>query len=590
MRSRWPFRRSPRTSRNRSCRPGSAIRRRRRPAGQTNESPARQRCQPATAAVARAAAVEIVDLLEALEELRRSEPVPQVEYPAGARRDPRYAGTLDPVAIGLGYRPWGAASGKALQILMRRMDTPLASRWAHIGLRNALLAKAASPPTSIRPTGRPSGPGCCCGWARPMRRGCWSPASTATVSRRRCARSRCSRRWPTATRRRCARSNRACQGRAAGRAAGHGDLRLAVRGSRSARRPTSKRRGAAGGLSAIDIALADKVVGAGAETARAVTIEWEPVDELNSWRYGLATATGDDAARRLINSVKPADAGLAGAGADVLGDAATADGEDGRGARRIFEPGADRPLCGVVRCDRSRCLGRNRGLAAAAGLSSARTSTRGCRRCGPSGAMRSRRSTGWRRRCCCRGQRDGFAPNADLQSDAPDLVASLLARADSTAKRRAGAGSLGEMDDEPGDAVWAMLALGAPDARARPGSMPAGSRISPTATRAKASSAPRCSSPAWPGLAGSTRATAGQLNRDYRLGLGAETGWTRMIDGAMRRRQAGTVDPADGQRAAGHAISTRSAAVYLYHAVNALRRTGQEYLARMIAAEALART
>ncbi len=28
---------------------------------------------------------------------------------------------------------------------MRRMDTPLASRWAHIGLRNALLAKAASP-------------------------------------------------------------------------------------------------------------------------------------------------------------------------------------------------------------------------------------------------------------------------------------------------------------------------------------------------------------------------------------------------------------------------------------------------------------
>ena len=30
--------------------------------------------------------------------------------------------------------------------------------------------------------------------------------------------------------------------------------------------------------------------------------------------------------------------------------------------------------------------------------------------------------------------------------------------------------------------------------------------------------------------------------------------------------------------------------VYLYHAVTALRRTGQEYLARMIAAEALART
>ena len=33
-----------------------------------------------------------------------------------------------------------------------------------------------------------------------------------------------------------------------------------------------------------------------------------------------------------------------------------------------------------------------------------------------------------------------------------------------------------------------------------------------------------------------------------------------------------------------------SAPIYLFHAVNALRRTGQEYLARMIAAEALART
>ncbi len=31
-------------------------------------------------------------------------------------------------------------------------------------------------------------------------------------------------------------------------------------------------------------------------------------------------------------------------------------------------------------------------------------------------------------------------------------------------------------------------------------------------------------------------------------------------------------------------------ALYLFHSANALRRTGQEYLARMIAAEALART
>ena len=30
--------------------------------------------------------------------------------------------------------------------------------------------------------------------------------------------------------------------------------------------------------------------------------------------------------------------------------------------------------------------------------------------------------------------------------------------------------------------------------------------------------------------------------------------------------------------------------IYMYHSINALQRTGQSYLARMIAAEALART
>ena len=94
------------------------------------------------------------------------------------------------------------------------------------------------------------------------------------------------------------------------------------------------------------------------------------------------------------------------------------------------------------------------------------------------------------------------------------------------------------------------------------------------------------------GLAGLGRidgTTAGQLNRQYKLGLGAQTGWTRMIDGAMRRRQAGTV-----LLLTASALQSSEFAdirgVYLYHAVTALRRTGQEYLARMILAEALART
>jgi hypothetical protein len=45
---------------------------------------------------------------------------------------------------------------------------------------------------------------------------------------------------------------------------------------------------------AIDVDLAEKLVGAGANSRRAVTIEWDDVDRLNSWRFGLAAATGMD--------------------------------------------------------------------------------------------------------------------------------------------------------------------------------------------------------------------------------------------------------------------------------------------------------
>ena len=91
-------------------------------------------------------------------------PSPPVEYPGWARRDPWIVGGLDPAVLGLGDAPWGAASGAFLSTLMRRMDTPLASRWAHIALRDALLAKVrGAARTSTRSTGSPSAPGCCCG-------------------------------------------------------------------------------------------------------------------------------------------------------------------------------------------------------------------------------------------------------------------------------------------------------------------------------------------------------------------------------------------------------------------------------------------
>ncbi|WOE74136.1 hypothetical protein [Alterisphingorhabdus coralli] len=51
----------------------------------------------------------------------------------------------------------------------------------------------------------------------------------------------------------------------------------------------------------IDVLLAQKVVGAGANSRRAVTVNWDGVDRLTLWRFGLATATGAEPPEALYN-------------------------------------------------------------------------------------------------------------------------------------------------------------------------------------------------------------------------------------------------------------------------------------------------
>jgi hypothetical protein len=81
---------------------------------------------------------------------------------------------------------------------------------------------------------------------------------------------------------------------------------------------------------------------------------------------------------------------------------------------------------------------------------------------------------------------------------------------------------------------------------------------------------------------------AGRLNRRHGLGLDRKTGWTGLIEGAAMRRQAGTSMLLAASAMQAPTVS-EVPALYMFHAITALRRTGQEGLARMIAAEALAR-
>ena len=529
--------------------------------------------------------VEITDLIGELEGLVEAEPVPQVEYPARARRDPRHAGTLDPLEIGTSERLWGAASGKAMQILMRRMDTPLASRWAHIGLRNLLLSKATSP-ADVHPGD----------WAAER---AWLLLRMGEADAGRLLIASVDSDRFTPKMRQVALQSALASSDPSAMCPIEPDISkvepkvaplvtaicasLSGESERaSADIEAARRRGR---LSPIDIALADKVVGAGAETSRAVTIEWEPVEQLNSWRYGLATATGMMPPERLMNSASPqTQAWFARSpifpASQRLPMARTA------AALGVFSSQALIDLySGVFDATEPDALGETEawqlrlayvGTDLDARLSAMRTIW------GNSQSPMDRLAT---QVLLSRAARR-IAPNAELQSDAPNIVASLLAGG---FDREAGRWSqvLGDMDDDTADAVWAMLALGAPD-----GSQPEinANRIEEFADRDSSEGKQRTALLV-AGLAGLGRIdgdTAGQLNSEYKLGLGGETGWTRMIDGAMLRRQTGTAILLTASSLQGSFADIRG--VYMFHATTALRRTGQEYLARMIAAEAMART
>ena len=64
---------------------------------------------------------------------------------AGRGAIPGLSVASNPEDAGLTSEAWGGADGPFLSTLMRRMRTPLASRWAHIALRDALLSRIHAP-------------------------------------------------------------------------------------------------------------------------------------------------------------------------------------------------------------------------------------------------------------------------------------------------------------------------------------------------------------------------------------------------------------------------------------------------------------
>jgi hypothetical protein len=83
--------------------------------------------------------------------------------------------------------------------------------------------------------------------------------------------------------------------------------------------------------------------------------------------------------------------------------------------------------------------------------------------------------------------------------------------------------------------------------------------------------------------------SAERLNRRNELGIGHRTRWTRLIDGSAALGQPGSVLILAGAGFQAGSFEQLPSS-HLYHTVAALNRTGQGFTARMIAAEALARS
>lgn len=512
------------------------------------------------------------------------QPAPAVEYPGWARRNPWIVGAIRPSDAGLGDDAWGNSSGTFLTILMRRMHTPIASRWLHISLRDALLAKLHAP-GDVQPVDWVAERA----WlllrmgeadaARMLVAGVdtdrFTPKMVQVAVQSALASADPSALCPLEDGMKKYDPNTLALVRAmCASLSGEPD-------NASAMIDQARRYGRIGG---VDLSLAEKVVGAGGNGGRSATIEWDPVDSMTAWRFGLATGTGMmipdrlldassvqlrafQARAPLLTAQQRLPSAMIAAGLGVFSSQTMVDlysaiydttdpndlsGSDAWQLREAF-----------VGKDADTKLAAIRKLLATGKDSLSREAAR---------ALVARAAT-------------LVEPDAKLAKDAPELISAMLAGGYDRAAARWLA-AIDRMDDQDADRCWAMVSLGAPNiADVSTGRVT--SFIRRDTSRNHVRSALLVA-----GLAGLGRISAGtanSLNQKYDLELGHVTGWTKAMDAAAGRGNAASV-----LVLAGTGFQTpyfdQVPPSHLYHTIAALDRVGLGFDARMIAAEALSRT
>lgn len=202
---------------------------------------------------------------------------------------------------------FGRTDGRFLRTLMRRMRAPVASRWVSIALRRALLSHVDTPPNTdpvdfaaerawlLLRMGEAQA-------ARALVQNVdvedYSPWMYQVAMQAALATGDPAALCPIAD-----------QGAALSSAPGWKLSRAMCAGlAGDGQRATALIRDAGGGRTSdsIDLMLARKVIGMGATNNGTVTIEWDDVDRLTPWRFGLAMASGETVPDRLLGAAPSA--------------------------------------------------------------------------------------------------------------------------------------------------------------------------------------------------------------------------------------------------------------------------------------------
>lgn len=327
----------------------------------------------------------------------------------------------------------------------------------------------------------------------------------------------------------------------------------------------------------IDVLLAQRFAGAAGEGRRAVTIEWDGIDEMTPLRFGLANALGETLPEKLADDLSPS---------LLMSEAITpaipltqrVRGADLAAASGILSSQAMVDLYSQIYADREQ-TGENDALPTAARLRTSYTAPSPAERMAALKDIWKGDGDSYGRLVLTAYAAARMTPQGDLADDAGQLIASMLtAGLDRDAMRWA------DLVDE-GSLAWGQIVLANPQDQ----SVSAGevdSFVSDDRSKGQ-----RKSQMLVAGLAGLGRmdtAEAEGIAQDLGVPLTAPTAWTAKIDKAAEVNNPALVALLAGLGMQGNSWDQMTAR-HLYHIVSGLRRVGLEAEARMIAAEAVAR-